>query len=281
MYNYLVLKLKELFSLKKLLKLTALFFLIFLCGCSNNNNLLNSLVSETTAIPTVKITFREGLTAEECGKLLEENGVCSQTDFLFAVNSPTDYYEFLNGITNPQERPFILEGYIFPDTYEFYYNMNPQDVLKKFLDNYEKKIKTEYIERANELGYTMDEILRIASIIQEEAVDSEMKTVSSVLHNRLDSSYGKLECDVTIFYLNNHVKPYVDDVSVYSELYNAYKFSGLPAGPITNVGINAIEAALYPADTDYYFFLTDSDMNFHYAVTWEEHSKNVKLYYNK
>ncbi len=254
-----------------------IFLFIFLFGCSSaEDNTPN-----TTAIPTVRITFREGLTAEECGKLLEENGVCSQSDFLAQVNAPADYYEFLSGITNPQERPFVLEGYIFPDTYEFYYDMDARSVLNKFLTNYQAKIKPEYIERANKLGYTMDEILRIASIIQEEAVDSEMKTVSSVLHNRLNSTYGKLECDVTIFYLRNHVEPYVEDISAYSELYNAYKFSGLPAGPITNVGINAIEAALYPAETDYYFFLTDSDMNFHYAVTWKEHSKNVDLYYNK
>ena len=274
--------LKELFLLKKALILTALIFLFCLCGCNKNNDLFNSISRETTtAIPTVSITFREGLTAEECGKLLEENSVCTQADFLDAVNSPASYYSFLEGITNPQERPFILEGYIFPDTYEFYYNMNAQDVLNKFLDNFEAKIKTEYYNRAKQLGYTIDEILRIASIIQEEAVDSEMKTVSSVLHNRLNSSYGKLECDVTIFYLHNHVKPYVEDISIYSDLYNAYKFSGLPAGPISNVGINAIEAALYPADTDYYFFLTDSEMNFHYAVTWKEHSKNVDLYYKK
>ena len=272
----------EVLQLKKaLLPIILVFILALLCSCSTGKDIINELKPTTTAIPTVRITFREGLTAEECGKLLEENGVCSLDDFLAAVNSPAESYDFLSGITNPQERPFILEGYLFPDTYEFYYDMDAQAVLKKFLNNYETKIKPEYVERADELGYTMDEIIRIASIIQEEAVDSEMKTVSSVLHNRLNSSYGKLECDVTIFYLNNHVKPYVEDVSVYSPLYNAYKFSGLPAGPITNVGINAIEAALYPADTDYYFFLTDSDMNFHYAVTWKEHSKNVDLYYNK
>ena len=272
---------KECLILKKATSLILIFLFVFLTGCSAGKNIINELKPTTTAIPTVTVTFREGLTAEECAKLLEENRVCTAADFLAAVNSPASEFSFIAEIENPQERPFLLEGYIFPDTYEFYYDMDPQSVLKKFLNNYESKITEEYKLRAEELGYTMDEILRIASIIQEEAVDPEMKKVSSVLHNRLNSSYGKLECDVTIFYLNEHVKPYVEDVSVYSELYNAYKFSGLPAGPITNVGINAIEAALYPADTDYYFFLTDSDMNFHYAVTWNEHSKNVEKYYKK
>lgn len=251
-----------------------------LFGCSVSE-IKEQITPTTTAIPTVTVTFREGLTLTETAKLLEENGVCYAQDFIIAAGAPQGEYEFLSGIDNPQERPFPLEGYIFPDTYEFYYDMDPQAVLDKFLKNYQSKIKPEYIERANELGYTMDEVLRIASIIQEEALTHEMKTVSSVLHNRLDSDYGKLECDVTIFYLNESVAPYVDDVSVYTELYNAYKRKGLPAGPITNVGTAAIEAALYPEDTDYYFFLTDSEMNFYYAVTWEEHSANVKKYYKK
>lgn len=260
--------------------IVSLMFLFFGCSAAEIKNTIRP-TQPTTAVPTVRVTFREGLTISETAKLLEENGVCLADDFIVATNAPQGEYEFLYGIENPQERPFPLEGYIFPDTYEFYFDMDPQAVLDKFLKNYESKIKPEYVTRAEELGYTMDEILRIASIIQEEAVDSEMKKVSSVLHNRLNSSYGKLECDVTIFYLNESVAPYVDDVSVYSELYNAYKRKGLPAGPITNVGIAAIEAALYPADTDYYFFLTDSEMNFYYAVTWDEHSANVDKYYKK
>lgn len=267
--------------LKKVLIPMLILFAFLLTSCSSDNSLTDRLTPTTTAIPTTTITFREGLTTEECAKLLEENGVCSATDFTNAANTPATKYDFITEIPNPQDRPFVLEGYIFPDTYEFYYNMDAQSVLNKFLDNYERKITDEYKTRAEELGYTMDEVLRIASIIQEEATDPEMKKVSSVLHNRLNSSYGKLECDVTIFYLNKHVAPYVEDVSVYTELYNVYKRKGLPAGPITNVGIAAIEAALYPADTDYYFFLTDSDMNFHYAVTWKEHSVNVDKYYKK
>lgn len=257
----------------------ALFTAFSLFGCSAREIKEHiKPTPTTTAIPTVTVTFREGLTVSETAQLLEENGVCSAAGFMAVAKSPLTQYSFISEIENPQERPFLLEGYIFPDTYEFYYNMNPQDVLDKFLKNYESKITDEYKLRAAELGYTMDEVLCIASIIQEEAVDPEMKKVSSVLHNRLNSAYGKLECDVTIFYLNESVAPYVDDVSVYSELYNAYKRKGLPAGPITNVGVAAIEAALYPEDTDYYFFLTDSEMNFHYAVTWKEHSANVDKY---
>lgn len=259
----------------------ALVSVFALSACSVGEikqSIKEEIFPSTTAIPTVRVTFPEGMTVSETALLLEEKGVCSAADFMAAVNAPQTEFDYLDGINNPGERPFLLEGYIFPDTYEFYLNMDPQSVLKRFLVNFERKITDEYKTRAAEMGYTIDEILRIASIIQEEALDPQMKTVSSVLHNRLDSSYGRLECDVTIFYLRNSVAPYVGDVSVYEDLYNAYNFKGLPAGPITNVGISAIEAALYPEETDYYFFLTDKDMNYYYAVTWDEHSKNVDLY---
>lgn len=260
---------------RKILIVFCLIAMLLTASCGND-------VSRAPApLPTARVTFREGLTVPECAELLEKNGVCGADEFIAAANQMYPQYEFLTEIENPQDRPFLLEGYLFPDTYEFYCNSAPETVIKKFLDNYKSKITDEYKARADELGYSFDEILRIASIIQEEAIDSEMKTVSSVLHNRLNSDYGRLECDVTVFYIRNSVAPYIENSEKYEELYNAYKFSGLPAGPITNVGINAIEAALYPAQTDYYFFLTDEDMNFHYAVTWAEHSENVKLYYKK
>lgn len=132
--------------------------------------------------------------------------------------------------------------------------------------------------QADKLGYTMDEIIAIASIIQKEAdIIGEMNKVSSVIHNRLNASYNRLECDVTIHYLEKYVKPYLtEDKDKYNELYNTYKCYGLPAGPICNPGIAAIKAALYPEDTDYMFFVTDSDMNYYYAATYEEHLANCK-----
>ena len=269
-------------AVKKIIAvLLAGLLLLTFCSCGSPADVLEGLAVTTAAPQTVRVTFPEGLTAPEYGELLEQNGVCSLNGFLEAVNNPEGDTSFLPEIGNADERPFLLEGYLFPDTYEFYVPTEPQAVVKKLLLNYQSKITDEYRARAAELGYTMDEILRIASIIQEEATTPEMKNVSSVLHNRLSNPNGKLECDVTIFYLKNHVQPYVEDIDVYSEKYNAYKCVGLPAGPITNVGLDAIEAALYPADTDYYFFVTDEDMNFYYAVTYQEHLVNVKKYYKK
>ncbi len=236
-----------------------------------------------TAALTVTLTFPEGYTSVQIAELLEENEVCSAADFIKLLYNveylKTLNYSFLNGITNASKRPFILEGYVFPDTYEFYIGEGAEAVLTRFLDNTEQKLTVDYYVKAEESGYTVDEILTIASIIQEEAGDPEdMPNVSSVLHNRLESpDYGMLQCDVTINYINDCVKdsPYIKaNVDTVSENYNTYECAGLPAGPICNPGIHAIEAALNPPETNYFFFVTDEQMNYYYAETYEEHQIN-------
>jgi UPF0755 protein len=122
----------------------------------------------------------------------------------------------------------------------------------------------------------MDEIITLASIVQSEAgYPNENKKVSSVLHNRIESPYyGRLQCDVTIKYVNDYVSvsPYLEgDTERYKELYNTYKCDGLPAGAICNPGENCIVAALYPEETNYYFFVTDKDWNYYYNETYEKH----------
>ena len=232
---------------------------------------------------TVTVTFPEGYTVVQIAEKLEENKVCSASEFIALTNNyeyiQTFGYIFTEGITNPEDRAFYLEGYIFPDTYEFYKNESPERALKRFLDNTERKLTTEYKQRAEELGYTIDEIITLASIVQKESFTRDsVKNVASVLHNRLKSaSFQRLQCDVTIHYINENVtgsKYLTGDTSVYAELYNTYKCSGLPAGPITNPGLAAIEAALYPAETNYYYFVTDSNWNYYYASTYAQHKIN-------
>lgn len=234
---------------------------------------------EPTTSNVVRLTFPEGSTVAQIAQILGDSGVCSAEEFMAAANNPASLEGFSFAIPNPEERAFLLEGYVFPDTYEFYRNESAQSALKRFLKNTENKI-ARITERCDELGYTVDEILTLASIIQEEAGDpNEMDKVSSVIHNRLDSrSFPKLQCDVATFYLRDYVKPYTEAerYNELVELYNTYQCEGLPAGPITNVGMDAINAALYPADTDYYYFITDSDGEYIYAETFREHQKNCE-----
>lgn len=227
---------------------------------------------------TVTVTFPEGYTVTQIAQRLEESGVCSAEDFLNVVNNPSAEVLSTLGIENPDERIFTLEGYVFPDTYEFYKQENAESVLGRFTDNFVSKITDADKARANELGYTMDEILTIASIIQKEAgIDSQNDKVSSVLHNRLKTG-TPIQCDVTVEYLNDYCSPYLENGLSEEEKgnYNTYKCPALPKGPICNPGYAAIQSALYPEQTDYFYFVTDSDMNYYYASTWSEHVANCK-----
>lgn len=149
------------------------------------------------------------------------------------------------------------------------------------MDNFESKITDEMYAQMKNQNLTLDETITLASMIQEESSGhEEMGRVSSVFHNRLDNSvtYPRLQSDVTIFYVNRDIKPFlqVNDQEMY-DAYNTYKCTGLPVGPVCNPGIDAIKAALYPEDTDYYFFLTDANGKFYYAKTADQHYQNEQI----
>lgn len=248
---------------------------------------IKDVVDPTTTVPPeptniVTVTFPEGYTIYQIADLLEKNNVCSKEDFFLAVNTPVEGFE----ITNPDDRAFLLEGYIFPDTYEFYFEEDANTVVKKFLENFNKKITPELRQQASDMGYSVDEILTLASIIQKECDFDieECQNVSSVFHNRLENKNAYLGSDVTYFYLKN-MADYLggsdserfDYLLTQYYTYSPYR-KGLPVGPICNPGMKAITAALNPADTDYYYFLTDETCtDFYYAETYSQHLKNGKL----
>ncbi len=274
--------------MKKLAVFLLIICTLFLFGCGKNDTGTGSTAppptTTTTGIPTATVTFPEGFTSVQIAERLEENSVCSAADFLKLVNNE-DFilslgYTFTEFIPEA-ERAFLLEGYVFPDTYEFYLGDSAENVLKKILRNTSAKLTGEYTLRAKELGYTLDEIITMASIIQEEAYTNEsMHLISSVLHNRINSpDYGKLQCDVTIHYVNDYIlnSPYLfGDMEKYKELYNTYKCTGLPEGPVCCPGIDAIEAALYPEESNYYYFVTDKDWNYYFSETYAEHRAKCK-----
>lgn len=270
--------------MKKIIYTLFLFLVLFtLCACSSDGEIIDiDETDDTTKSLTVTVTFPEGLTLVQIAQKLQENEVCDAARFIEISN---DYsyisslgYSFISDIEDYNERAYILEGYVFPDTYEFYRGESEEKALSRFLNNTQRKLTAEYKERAKELGYTLDEIITLASIVQEESyTDESVKNVASVLHNRLKSpSFPKLQCDVTIHYVNDYItdSPYIASDEDFPEKYNTYKCEGLPIGAICNPGLEAIEAALYPAETDYYYFVTDSDWNYYYAETYAQHKKN-------
>ena len=201
-------------TIKKIFYIIILILsLALLTSCGKNTpQVITTTEPSVTESHTVTVTFPEGFTLVQIAERLQENNVCSSAQFIELTNNIVYIqslgYSFTELIDNPEERAFFLEGYIFPDTYEFYKGENAEMALKRFLDNTERKLTAEYKERAEELGYTLDEIITLASVVQEEAYTNDsVKNVASVLHNRLNSpSFPKLQCDVTILSISCYGK---------------------------------------------------------------------------
>ncbi len=237
---------------------------------------------------TITLTFPEGYTIDQIAEKLEANKVCTASSFIKTMQS-VDFsteYAFLKNQANKESRFRALEGYIYPDTYEFYVGENASSVVRRFLDNFESKWTADYQKQAKELGMTVDEIVTLASIIQAEAANSgQMKDISSVLHNRLDKpgTFPRLECDSTEKYLVETIKVTLTSSTTdtqkyiaYRDLYDTYSTDckGLPVGAICNPGSSAIAAALYPSDTNYNYFRHDVKGKVYYANTFAEHEQN-------
>lgn len=235
--------------------------------------------ASTQSSHTISITFKEGQAMTEIFKILDEKGVASFDDLMNTAQTyDYSYYPLVAAIPSNANRCFKLEGYLFPDTYEFYLNQKPQDAIGKFLRNGKAKITDSMKAQASALGYTMDEVLTVASIIEKEGANSnEVAKIAAVIYNRLEEGM-KLQMDSSIYYIERHVKPYLTgDINRYNSYYNTYKCSALPAGPISNPGLRTINAALNPADVDYLYFCHDENANYYYAETYEEHQKNLEL----
>lgn len=215
------------------------------------------------------ITIVEGLTLDEIGQVFAEEGAVDSADtFVTAASSGlkrfTSQYEFLSSL--PQGAS--LEGYLFPDTYNFFRDATVDDVIHKMLKNFEKKVESPE-------GTSLHEAIILASIVEAEVPHPEdMKTVAGIFTNRLNEGMA-LQADSTINYItrSGRARSTLDDLEIDSP-YNTYKYSDLPPGPISNPGLNAIKAALNPAQTDYYFFLTDKAGRIYYAETLAEHNEN-------
>ncbi len=228
----------------------------------------------------VNITFPEGIRLVDAAAKLEEEGVCSAEEFIRVFNSKTFGFDFEEKVVVSPKKLYKMEGYFFPDTYQFYLEEDPVNVAKKVCKNFEYKITPDLYGRMEDMGMTLEETLTLASIVQREAGDSyNMKMVASVFHNRLNDpdTFPLLQSDPTTNYVEEVVIP---NLEIYSEsiceAYDTYRGGGLPPGPICSPGLDAIEAVLYPRETNYYYFCSDLETGeFFYAETLEEHEENL------
>ena len=231
---------------------------------------------------TVDVVFEEGITIFAAAQKLEEAGVCSAEEFIRAINTADYGYAFEENVKVSSLKFYKMEGYLFPDTYTFYLDEDARIVAKKFCKNFNLKITADIYGRMEDLGMELEELLTIASMVQAEARSvSDMKKVASVFLNRLEkpNEYPLLQSDPTKNYVEDIIIPNIEVPSkAMYEAYNTYEGSGLPPGPICNPGLDAINAVLYPTDTDYYFFCANVETGeVFYAETNEQHEENLVL----
>lgn len=251
------------------------------------DQIANMLMYDGAKAESVTVTIPEGTGINDYTKnvngedvvvkgittILEEKGVCSRADFLYALGEVEFNTELLKNC-NDGRTYYALEGYLFPDTYDFYsYDSAEcaQMVVEKMIAQTENKLTEDMHKRAKEMGYSMNEILTMASIIQMEAgqSNSEMANVAAIFYNRLNSDdFSTLGSSPTCYYGESFKN---DDGR-----YDTYKVKGLPPGPMCSPGIDAIKAALYPAEKDgYFYFVTDSQGNFYYHKTMAEQNATI------
>ncbi len=205
--------------------------------------------------PTVTVMIPEGKTLKQTFQILAEHGVCPYETLLECAANHEFKYSFLSDI--PYGDDNRLEGYLFPDTYEFFASSDPEDAIDKFLSNFDSKMNADLRQKVEDSGYSLREILTVASLIEMEAgSDSERATIASVIYNRLSSSYYPyLQIDAAIQYaLGEHKETLTNADLEIDSPYNTYKYTGLPPGPISNPGMASIRAALSPESTGYYFY---------------------------
>ncbi len=241
---------------------------------------------------TVKITIPEGYTMEGIAKVLLEKGLITTESQLYdAAKTGESFLNFAfiaDAATteNSIARYYLLEGYLFPDTYEVYTDASVETILIKMLNRFNEVFTDEYLTRAQQLGMTMDQVVTLASLIEREAAATDdFAKVSAVFHNRLEQDMPLQSCASLSYALG--VTKYVFSATEQAteSLYNTYKYDGLPVGPVCNPGKAAIEAALYPNEEyvseGYLYFCNQNPAETSelvFAKTYEEHLQNVEKY---
>jgi UPF0755 protein len=224
------------------------------------------------------LTVPEGLTRMETAELLESLDLIDKQTFLQASADS-------NPILKLDPKAKDLEGYLFPETYHFPKDVTAETIIASMVAQFKTVFTDEWKSRAEELGMSVRDVVILASLIEKEtSLPEERALVSSVFHNRLRIDM-KLDCDPTIIYALKQEGQFkgrlrTNDLKLDSP-YNTYRYGGLPPGPIANPGREAIAASLYPAETDYLYFVSKNEGSHHFSRSIREHINAVNLYQKK
>ena len=236
---------------------------------------ITRIIDEPT-LDTVRFTIPEGFEIREIASRFEDNEIFSADAFKTALKNFS--YTFKTGEEISGDK-YLLSGYLYPDTYEFYRTSPPYDIILKMVKNFEKHWTEEYKKQAEKLGMTMNEIITLASIVEREARHEEdFPKVAAVFHNRLKIK-KPLESCATVQYILEERKPVLSILNTQIDSpFNTYKNAGLPPSPIAAPGDLAIKSTLFPEKSDKIFFFTDKEGINRYSVTYEEHNSQIAKY---
>ncbi len=232
----------------------------------------------------IRIMIPEGYTVKQIVQKLSGEKLVTEEDFHKIADSHNFDYRFTKEIPRDHNR---LEGYLFPDTYEFDLSADSEQIIGKMLENFDSKFTTKFYEQAKMYNMTADQAIRLASLIEKETrYPSEMAVISGIIHNRLNRKNGssaKLEIAATVKYVYSDILgtpvSIVDDNNKWIDNpYNTFIYEGLPPGPVCNPGKAAMEAALNPEDTDYLYFVLKPDGTHYFSKTLEEHQAATRIY---
>lgn len=238
------------------------------------SEVIENLCTSGAKKETLTITIPEGYSIEMIIDKLIKEGISSKEEFNLALEKEYDY-EFLNYVDKNSERKHVLQGYLFPSTYEFFKDARAEDVINTMLSEFEKQYMSLGASYEN-----IDDIITKASLIEREAkVSDERAIIAGVIENRLGSG-KRLQIDASVVYaitdgMYDVKKVYYKDLEIDSK-YNTYKYAGLPIGPIANPGIESIKAALNPLKHEYFYYHTDTSKNdgsHIFTKTFEEHKQ--------
>lgn len=236
------------------------------------NALINGMRSSSGSLAseTVRIVIPEGYTVRQTITLLAKYGVSTEEALLDAAENYDFPHAFITGEKGSVTR---LEGFLFPDTYEFCVNGNPATALGRMLNNFANRMDEELMEQVAASGYTLDEILTVASLIEKETDGHDRANIASVIYNRLNNvgeTYRLLQIDASQIYgLGDRYTGKLTQTELNVDTpYNTHMHEGLPPTPIANPGLASIKAALEPARTGYYFYALGKDGTHHFFETY-------------
>ncbi|RDY24824.1 endolytic transglycosylase MltG [Romboutsia maritimum] len=243
----------------------------------SNDDIINLLSSGKTYNDGIKVTFPEGSTSNEIISILVNKNLGDKDKFKELIKNPSEFYEKYEFLKEDDIKS--LEGFLYPNTYYFDEDDKEKEILSEMLGQFKKVYSDKFVKKQKELKLTIQQIVNLASIIEKEAVlDKDRPIIASVFYNRLETGMP-LQSDATIQYAFEERKKIV----MYSDLeiespYNSYKNKGLPPTPIANPGVKSIQAALYPEDTEYLYFVAKIDGGNNYSKDYQQHLKNVEQY---